>query len=268
MSFGDDLALLEDAAEEAGRLALDRRRRGLQVRSKPGGSPVTDADEAVDRMLRARLTAARPDYGWLSEETADDPARLGRRRIFVVDPIDGTAAFLKGKPWWTVALAVVEDGRPVAAAVRAPTPDETYAAAEGRGTTLNGSPVAVGEADTLDDVSMLADPRLFEGPHWSPPWPAMRVDRRNSIALRMALVAAGAFDAAVALSPKWDWDVAAGALLVTEAGGRVGDHTGAPFRFNRPDPRQPSLACAAPALFDLIVARCAPISLADPRSTP
>lgn len=257
MTPAADLDLLVAAAEEAGRLAVERRRKGLRVRSKPGGSPVTDADEAVDRFLTERLRGARPTYGWLSEETADDPERLSRERLFVVDPIDGTVAFMKGKPWWTVALAVVEDGQPVAAVVHAPVLGDTYAAVRGGGVRLNGEPVTVGEAEALEDMAVLADPRLFDAARWDEPWPEVKVERRNSIALRMALVAAGGFDAAVAPSPKWDWDVAAGALLVEEAGGSVTDHFGRPFRFNRPDPRQPGLVCAAPALHALIVERCA-----------
>ena len=258
-----DLDLLRDAARAAGALALDRRRRGLKITAKPGGSPVTDADLAVDALLRETLTAARPDYGWLSEETADSPERLGRARIFVVDPIDGTIAFMKNRPWWTVALAVIEDGRPVAAVVHAPALDETFEAAAGAGARLNGQPIAASDITSLDDASVLADARLLEGPQWPEPWPAMRFERRNSIAYRMALVAAGAFDAAIALTPKWDWDVAAGALIAEEAGARVSDHHGGAWRFYRPDPRQASLVCAAPALHPLIVRRCAPIPLAQ-----
>jgi myo-inositol-1(or 4)-monophosphatase len=257
----DDLTLLREAAIDAGRLALEHQARGLQVRSKPGGSPVTDADLAVDEQLKSVLTAARPDYGWLSEETADDPARLERSRLFVVDPIDGTVAFMKHKPWWTVALAVVEDGKPVAAVVHAPVLNETYEASLGGGARLNGEPIQVSDADSLEDAAVLADAALLQRPIWSEPWPSMRVEKRNSIAYRMALVAAGAFDAAFAVSPKWDWDVCAGALIVEEAGGRVSDHLGCAFLFNQPTPRQTSLVCSAPGLHPLILQRCAPISL-------
>ena len=125
-------------------------------------------------------------------------------------------------------------------------------------------PAGPRETDTadLDDASVLADARLMEGPHWPEPWPAMRYEKRNAIAYRMALVAAGAFDAAIALTPKWDWDVCAGALIVEEAGGKVSDHHGGAWRFNQPDPRQASLVCSAPALHPLIVKRTAPIPLA------
>lgn len=258
-----DLALLADAAREAGELALGYLRRGVKIRNKPGGSPVTDADLAVDALLTERLRAARPDYGWLSEETADDPARLKRDRLFIVDPIDGTAAYMKGKPWWTVALCVAEHGLPVAAVVHAPAIGETYAAVAGQGASLNGAAIAASTVARLEDAAVLAGPAMFQGPQWTTPWPQMRLEKRNSIAYRMALVGAGAFDAALALTPKWDWDVAAGALIACEAGAVTSDHRGRPYRFNRPTPRQGSLVCAAPALHPLIIERCAPIPLAE-----
>lgn len=210
----DDLELLRDAALEAGRLALARRERGLRIRSKPGGSPVTDADLAVDALLTRRLRAARPAYGWLSEETADDPARLSAERIFVVDPIDGTTAFMKGRPWFSVALAVVEHGRPVVGVVYAPALDELYHAAHGSGARLNEAPIHPSSARSLRNCAMLGDAAAFS----TDAWPPMRVEKRNSIAYRMALVAAGAFDAAYAPTPKWDWDVCAGAAIAAEAG--------------------------------------------------
>lgn len=263
MSRSADLDLLRETAREAGEMALKRREAGLNVRSKPGGSPVTDADEAIDAWLRETLTAARPDHGWLSEETPDTPERLSRRRIIIADPIDGTVAYMKRRPWWSVALAVVEDGEPVAAVVHVPALNETFEAAAGGGARLNGQPIQASDVTRLDDAAVLADARLLEGPQWPEPWPAMRFERRNSLAYRLALVGAGAFDAAIALTPKWDWDVAAGALIASEAGAKVSDHHGRPWRFNRPDPRQASLVCAAAALHPLIVRRCRTIPLAE-----
>jgi myo-inositol-1(or 4)-monophosphatase len=257
-----DLDLIREAALAAGDLALSEREQGLKIWSKSGGSPVTSADLAVDQLLRDRLLTARPDYGWLSEETADSADRLSKRRIFVVDPIDGTLAYMKDKPWWCVPIAVVEDGRPVAAVIRAPMLNETFVATLGGGATLNGRSVTASDTTDLDDASVLADARLMEGPHWPEPWPAMRYEKRNALAYRMALVAAGAFDAAIALTPKWDWDVCAGALIAEEAGAKVSDHHGGQWRFNQPDPRQTSLICSAPALHPLIVRRTAPIPLA------
>ncbi|RYY23690.1 MAG: 3'(2'),5'-bisphosphate nucleotidase CysQ [Sphingomonadales bacterium] len=260
--FANDLALIREAAVAAGELALSEREGGLKIWSKSGGSPVTSADLAVDALLRDRLLTARPDYGWLSEETADTTERLSKRRIFVVDPIDGTVAYMKDKPWWCIPIAVVEDGQPVAAVIHAPMLNETFVATRGGGATLNGRAITASDTTNLDDASVLADARLMEGPHWPEPWPAMRYEKRNALAYRMALVAAGAFDAAIALTPKWDWDVCAGALIAEEAGAQVSDHHGGRWRFNQPDPRQTSLICTAPGLHPLILRRTAPIPLA------
>jgi myo-inositol-1(or 4)-monophosphatase len=160
-----------------------------------------------------------------------------------------------------VPIAVVEDGRPVAAVIHVPSTGETYEATVDGGARLNGRPITASDETTLDDAAVLADARLMEGPHWPEPWPPMRYEKRNALAYRMALVASGAFDAAIALTPKWDWDVAAGALIAAEAGAKVSDHHGRPWRFNQPDPRQASLVCSAPALHPLIIRRTAPIPL-------
>ncbi len=260
--YAADLELIRAAVLTAGELALAEREAGLKIWSKSGGSPVTSADMAVDQALRDTLLTAHPDYGWLSEETADSEDRLSRRRIFVVDPIDGTVAYMKGKPWWCIPIAVVEDGRPVAAVIHAPALGETFEATVGGGARLNGRPITASDTTDLDDASVLADARLMEGPQWDEPWPQMRFEKRNAIAYRMALVAAGAFDAAIALTPKWDWDVCAGALIAAEAGAKVSDHHGREWRFNQPDPRQNSLICSAPRLHPLIVRRTGPIPLA------
>ena len=252
----DDLALIVAAAQEAGALARDMRRHGLEVTYKPeDNSPVTNADLAADALLTERLRGARPDYGWLSEETADDTERLTRRRIFVVDPIDGTRAFLNDRPWWSVSIAVVEDGWAIAGVVFAPEFEETYAADLGAGATRNGELIAHSNAAILEDCRMAGDSMVFKHPAWRQPWPPMRVEKCNSTALRMCLVGAGDFDAAVAPVRKSDWDVAAGDLIAREAGCFVGDHLGAAYRYNLPRPSQPSLVCATPALAPLILER-------------
>jgi myo-inositol-1(or 4)-monophosphatase len=259
-----DLALILDAAHEAGALARDIRRKGLEIEYKADdNTPVTNADLAADKLLTTRLRAERPAYGWLSEETIDDSDRMEQRRIFVVDPIDGTRAFLKDRPWWSVSIAVVEDGRSVAGVVFAPELEESYAAAVGQGATLNGEPIAPSAETRLEDCRMVGDPALFAHPAWPTPWPAMRVEQRNSTAYRMCLVAAGVFDAAVAPVRKWDWDVAAGDLIARESGCFVGDHNGRAFRYNRARPSQASLICATPALAPLILARVSHMGAAD-----
>ena len=256
-----DLDLILAAAREAGALALSARAEGLKVWSKDGGSPVTDADLAVDALLKDRLGAARPGYGWLSEETADAPDRLVTPRQFVVDPIDGTVAFIKNKPWFAVSIAVVENGRPVAGVVHAPALDETYAAILGGGATLNGAAVSPSDTDDLEDAAMLGDAKMFAHPVWATPWPPMRVESRNSIAYRLCLVAAGAFDAAVALSPKNEWDLAAADLICAEAGAVLSDHRGRAFTYNRANPLLPSVVCANRALHPLILSRVGHIDL-------
>jgi myo-inositol-1(or 4)-monophosphatase len=262
--MNDDLGLIRQAAIDAGIMAMDLRRAGLKIWSKPGGSPVTNADIAVDTLLKERLLAARPDYGWLSEETADDPARLGKTRLFVVDPIDGTAAYLKDQPWFSVAIAVVEAGRPIAGIVHAPAVSETYEAIRGGGARLNRALISPSQTLDLPDSAMLGDAKMFGHPAWREPWPPMRFATRNSIAYRMALVAAGQFDAALALSAKNDWDLAAGDLIAGEAGAMTTDHKGAEFIYNRPSPLQTSMICATPALHPLILARTQSIALNRP----
>jgi myo-inositol-1(or 4)-monophosphatase len=259
--FGDDLALILQAAHAAGALAQSLREAGLDIGYKPGDSPVTNADLAADDLLKATLGAARPDYGWLSEETAEQPQHRHGQRLFVVDPIDGTRAFAAGRPWWSVCVAVIEDERPIAGVVFAPQLDETYAATAGAGATLNGAPIRASAASALEGCGMIGDPKMFQHAEWPTPWPDMRIEQRNSTAYRMCLVASGAADAALAFAPKHDWDLAAADLVATEAGGFVGDHTGQAFRYNRPLAMQRSLVCAAPSLAPLILERVRHIAL-------
>ncbi len=257
----DDLRLIIDAALEGGALALSRQTRDLDIQKKADGSPVTSADLEVDALLTQRLRGARPDYGWLSEETTDNADRLSATRLFMVDPIDGTRAYMRGKPWFVVSIAVVQDGQTVAGAIFAPALNQLYAATLGGGATLNGEAIRASDTATLDGAAMLGDEKMFAHPAWNEPWPPMRIEARNAIAYRMALIAAGAFDAAVALSPKHDWDLAAGALIAAEAGATVCDHKGMPLVFNSPAAKNPSLVCCAPALAPLILSRTRPIDL-------
>jgi myo-inositol-1(or 4)-monophosphatase len=253
--MNEDLSLLKAAILDAGAVALRMRTGGLKVEHKPGGSPVTNADRAVDDMLAAHLRSARPGYGWLSEESPDTLERLQRRRVFMIDPIDGTSAYIKGKDWWSLCGAVVEDGRPIAGVVFAPALNEVYEAALGEGAQLNGRPIQVTRTCSLTGCAMLGDAKMFAHPSWPRPWPDMAIEQRNSVAYRMALVAAGAFDACVAMAPKNDWDIAAADLIAHEAGARVTDHLNRAFIYNRPDARQRSLVCAGPALHSLLLER-------------
>ncbi|MBB5752111.1 3'(2'),5'-bisphosphate nucleotidase CysQ [Prosthecomicrobium pneumaticum] len=248
MAAADDLLLIAAAAREAGAIALRYFRNNPRRWTKGVSSPVTEADIAVDDFLSARLRAARPDYGWLSEETADGPERLDRARVFVVDPIDGTRGFIEGDRRWTVSIAVVEHGRPVAAALYAPALDELFEARTGGGATLGGRPLALATPPALD-AAHIAGPRRqakllgTRAPDFVP-----------SLAYRIALVATGRIDVAIAGPNAQDWDIAAADLIVAEAGGLLADLDGAPPRYNRSDPRHPALVAAAPALQHAVAA--------------
>ena len=260
---GEDLELLRSVALAAGHQALVMREAGLTTQLKADKSPVTDADMALDAFLKSELRAARPDYGWLSEESVDHTDRLGRRRVFVVDPIDGTRAFARGKPWWTVCVAVVEHGQPLAGVVWAPDRAELYEATAGGGARLNGGPIHASARDSLDGCAMLADAAMFTHPEWREPWPTMRVESRNSIAYRLCSVASGEFDAALDLWPKSEWDLAASALIAAEAGCAVTDDRGRRLSYNRVVTRSTGLVCAGPALHELILRRLAVIAAPD-----
>jgi myo-inositol-1(or 4)-monophosphatase len=260
-----DRALIEQAVREAGNIARGYFGGEYKQWDKGKGQPVTDADMAVDKYLRETLTAARPIYGWLSEETKDTPARQGKEFVFVVDPIDGTVAFLKGRPHFTICVALVREGRPVIGVVYNPMLEEFYAASFGGGATRNDKSIHVSPRADLEGCRMLSDRAMLGHAAWETPpnipWPPMEIETRNSVAYRMALVASGDFDATLALSAKRDWDMAAADLIVREAGGIVTTHDGGIPRYNGDQAIQPSLICAGPALHRLILARVSHIKL-------
>ena len=232
---GNDLALLIDAARKAGEIASGHFKASPEVWDKPGDAgPVTEADLAVDAMLREELTAKRPDYGWLSEETPDSKDRLERSRSFVVDPIDGTRAFIEGGRTWAHSLAIVEDGEPVAAVVYLPMRDKLYSAARGQGAGLNGETIRTSPTDILPGATVLAAKPSFQDRHWAGAVPPVAPHFRSSLAYRLALVAEGRFDAMLTLRDTWEWDIAAGTLLVAEAAGLSTDRFGQPLTFNGP----------------------------------
>jgi len=246
----EDLNLLEDTVREAGNIARSFYGGDYKQWNKEGGSPVTEADLAVNKYLCDALTGARPAYGWLSEENTDDPARLTRRDVFIIDPIDGTVAFLKNRPHFTICAAVVRDGRPCCGVVYNPISDEMYAARTGAGAHRNGEPIHVGARDALEGAAILGDRTQFT----SAPWPPMHVQNRNSVAYRLALVADGSADLSVSLTPKRDWDLAAADVILHEAGGVLTDAQGATLIYNRPVTKQASLVAANPALHSKVIA--------------
>lgn len=227
-----DAALLQDAVREAGALAQSMFRTELKKWIKGASSPVSEADIAVNDLLEARLRAATPDYGWLSEESADDVARLSRRLTWIVDPIDGTRNYLNGHDDWCVSVALVEDAAPVLAAVFAPASGEFFFAARGQGATLNGLAVQASPGSTLD-FSRVAGPKPMVERLNSSGREIKLHPRIGSLALRLCRVAHGALDAAFAGGNSHDWDLAAADLIVQEADGRMSDLSGEPILYNR-----------------------------------
>ena len=248
-----DRRLLEAAARAAGETALAYVGRPNPVREKPGEGPVSEADLAVDRELRTALLSARPAYGWLSEESEDGTARLAAGRVFVVDPIDGTRAFLAGESAWALSLAVVEAGRAIAGVVYLPALSRTYAATLGRGALLDGRAIRVAAPSCPPRI--LAASSTFDASLWPGGVPAVERHFRPSLAYRLCLVAEGRFDAALTLRACGEWDVAAGELIAREAGAAVTMPDGAAIAYNRPTPMVPGLVAASPALHAELCAR-------------
>lgn len=255
-AYRDDLSLLERAVRAAGALCLDHYNRNEdRVWDKSADHPVTDADIAVNDFLFHELTSARPDYGWLSEETKDDQSRRTRTRSFVVDPIDGTRAFIERKPGFAVSVAIIEAGEAVAGCVFNPLKGEFYSARRGGGATLNGKLLHVRNCAEESGCIMVGYPRKFKRLGF----PHMHYKISNSMAYRIAMVAAGHADGTVSYTPKSDWDIAAAALIATEAGAVITDLYGTTPRFDGPTTSGKGVICASPALHALLLERLKPV---------
>jgi myo-inositol-1(or 4)-monophosphatase len=237
-------AQLEATVREAGVLARGMFGASLKNWTKgPAESPVSEADIAVDDLLRTRLTAGNDGIAWLSEESVDDPARLAARQVWIVDPIDGTRAYIAGFPDWAVSAALVADGRPVVACLYAPVTEQFFVARANGGATCNGISIAATQGAELNDARIAGPRGLLERlTAMAPPFTAM--PRVRSLALRIAQVAHGACDVAFAGGNSHDWDLAAADLLVHEAGGALTSITGATVTYNRPVPRHGMLVAA------------------------
>ncbi|TDL89365.1 3'(2'),5'-bisphosphate nucleotidase CysQ [Meridianimarinicoccus aquatilis] len=251
-----DLALLLDAARAAADLALGFHGKDPQVWHKPDeAGPVSEADLAVDTLLRDHLTAARPSYGWLSEETPDSPARLSCPASFIIDPIDGTRAFVAAEKGWGHSLAIAHGGQVTAGVVLMPLLNKCYTAALGCGAHLNDTPLTASTNTDPDAGKMLARRPQITDDLWPGGPPAMKLEHRSPMAYRLACLAEGRFDATFVPKPIWEWDLAAGALLLTESGHAATDPNGAPLQFNAKHPRAPGLLAANPALHAQLLAR-------------
>ena len=239
------------AARDAGAQALAFFRHGertrADVQNKEGGSPVTEADLLVDRLLRAKLGTLLPEAGWLSEETADTRDRLERRAVFIVDPIDGTRAFVTGDPRWAVSVALVIDGAPRLGVLELPALAETYTAAHGLGARLGGQSLSPVARDDLAGAR-IAGPKFLLDELARTGVPFSAEPKVPSLAYRFAKVANGSLDAALASTNAHDWDIAAADLILREAGGLVTDLRGRVPVYNSPDPRHGVLTAAPRAI--------------------
>lgn len=234
---------------------------GNQWEKKPG-DPVSDADLLVDALLREQLGALLPEAAWLSEESAETPGRSDARLAWVIDPIDGTRDFVRGRPGWAISIGLVEDGAVVIGVLVAPARGERWWAMRGSGAWRNGERLEVGNHATLSGARVPIDNLRGIDVDYTV------VDKPNSIALRMAMVAANEADLVAGLRLGAEWDIAASTLIAQEAGARVTDALGDPIRFNKPDATVIGLLCAVPAIHEAGLGRLRERALRLMRSAP
>jgi len=251
-SFADILQRIATALNAA-RAVFERFTPGaIETEYKIGHDPVTEADRALDAVLRQELL--RDGEGWLSEESVDDPIRLQRSRVWVVDPLDGTREFVKGIPEFCVSIGFVEDGNPVAGGIYNPATDETFLGSLASGVTYNGKPSQPSQRKNLDGALVLASRSEVKRGEWKPfENAAFKIRPMGSVAYKLALVSAGLADATFTLTPKNEWDVVAGAALVQSAGGFVGTLNKTPLMANRRDPLLSGLLASGPYLKDQLL---------------
>jgi len=260
MAWDHELRILSDVIRTAGTEALRFSSDGFETHTKSDQSPVTSADLAVNQILQAHLLAMFPHDGWLSEESPDDSARLQKARVWVIDPIDGTKAFIRGEPEFCVSVALVEEGLPVVAAIFNPSTDELFAATRGGGLRLNHKPVSPQERRRNQQPVIALSPweqhlgrfQSVEAHATSRPM--------HSIAWALALAASGRIHAVATFEPENEWDVAAGALLIEEAGGTMHDGGGLALGFNRPEPRYRGIIATSAHCPDLVSQRLRTLS--------
>lgn len=236
------------AALEAGREVLNRYTPGaIEAEFKVGHDPVTEADRAVDALLRQNLL--RDGEGWLSEESVDDFTRLDKKRVWVVDPLDGTREFVKGIPEFCISVALVEDGVPIAGGICNPATDQLILGSLETGVTCNGKATHPSQRTSLEGALTLASRSEVKRGEWKEfEGGKLKIQAMGSVAYKLGLVAAGLADVTFTLTPKNEWDVAAGAALVASAGGFVGTLDTKPLRCNNRNPLLSGLLACGPHL--------------------
>jgi myo-inositol-1(or 4)-monophosphatase len=248
---------LHGVAREAGAMALDFFRPGTKTSArlwtKDRGSPVTEADVAVDSFLKERLLELLPEAGWLSEETADNSNRLSKNLVWIVDPIDGTRAFIAGHPDWSVAIALLVHGQPLLGVVHAPAHGRFYEASVGAGARVNGARIAVSPKDSVEGARTAGPKPLVDSFERRVVGTVMRLEKIPSLALRVVRVAEGTVEVGLISSDSRDWDLAAADLILREAGGRISDLTGNPLVYNGADPVHGELAAASACLHPRVI---------------
>ena len=250
-----DYSRLDAIVREAGRIAMDLwPGAGNSVDSWDKGTddPVCEADLAIDRFLKRELGALLPSAGWLSEETTDQADRLADRLVWVVDPIDGTRDFLRGRTGWAVSVALVSSGRSLIACLEAPARGESWQATAGRGATRNEERLVASSRTQFDGARIPAADLAKEDQVLD------QVDQPNGIALRAAMVAAGEADLLATMRWGYEWDIAAATLIAREAGAAVSDIFGQPLGYNKRDPRSFGLLVCAPKLQSAAIAHFGP----------
>lgn len=253
-----EIEVLREAVADAGTLVMRYFGQNPETWDKPGEGPVSEADLAANDLLRERLCGAFPDHGWLSEESADDEERLSCERVWIVDPIDGTRAFIDGKEEFTVCAALAVRGVIVAGAVLNPAKNEYFFAIRGKGATRNGVPLVPGPVPPFEEADILSRRSVLDAAKWRGEAPGGRHGYVNSIAYRVCKVATDRWDIAIALNSLSEWDLAAAQIILEEAGGRMTDRAGNPIRYNSADTHVTGLVAAIEPLHGQIVGRLLP----------
>jgi len=259
------------AVKEAGALAMRYFKQDVKTWDKAENDPVSEADLAVDALLKETLLGTFPDDGWLSEESVHEHESGAHHQpdyIWVVDPIDGTRAFIEDKPHFTVCVALVWQGKTQMGFVYNPATEEFFEANLGKGSTCNEAPISVGDHRQLDKTRMIGYRDMYADRHWRKPWPKIEIAMVNSIAYRVVLVANGTHDACINLKPQNDWDIAAAELILREAGGICTNRQGASYKFHGRGGKNQNVIAANPVLQKKLVRKLEEFEPRIPKQTP